>query len=48
MKVAQQISPGKLGGMRPNSASYQLGKLEEALKNKPFIIMNVDKNDKTK
>ena len=47
MKVAQQMGTKRLGGMRPNSAA-QLGQLEHALKNKPFIIMNVDKHDKTK
>lgn len=50
MKVAhQQTQPtaSKIGAKRPNSA-FQLGQLESVLKNKPFIIMNVDKNDNSK
>ena len=48
LKLSQQIGPNKSNSKRPNSASMQLGQLESVLKDKPFIIMNVDKNDSAK
>jgi len=49
MQVAQQISPSKLdGSLKKSKGNNQLKNLQETLKSKPFIIMNVDPNDRTK
>ena len=49
MKVTQQISPSNQGrSLKKSKGNNQLKNLQETLKSKPFIIMNVDPNDRTK